>query len=150
MITWRSISLDTKVRLKTARVLEDMVARVLAEETAAFDFKQVEPAPIPATQLATEANAPVRQTSDLSAKTLAARFEPARVDTLGAAAYPAVETEPPRRSWLKAGIGLVLLAAVLAGGGLFVWKRGGRFRGGQTLLGNSINTAESAQGKTLP
>jgi len=143
----RALSFDPKDRFQNARELGDALARELAEETAAFDPKQVEPAPISATQLATEANAPVRQTADLSAKTLAARFEPARVDTLGAAAYPAVETEPPRRSWLKAGIGLVLLAAVLAGAGLLIWKRGGLSGAREQSLVYSLTVQKMRDGK---
>jgi hypothetical protein len=119
----RALSFDPKDRFQNARELGDALARELTEETAAFDSKRADLTPIPATQLATDVNAPARQTADLSAKTFAARFEPANVDTLSAAAYPAAETESARRSWLKVVLGLVLLAAIL-GGGVLIWKRG--------------------------
>src|SRR5258706_7567641 len=64
----RALSFDPKDRFQNARELGDALARELAEETAAFDSKRSDLTPIPATQLATDANAPARETGDLSSK----------------------------------------------------------------------------------
>src|SRR5882672_2775463 len=119
----RALSFDPKERFQNARELGDALARELAEETAAFEPSRVDPTPIPATQLATDANAPAKQTADLSPKTMPARFEPAKVDTLSAAVYMPVEIPPAPRSWMKVVAGLVVLV-VIAGAALFIWKRG--------------------------
>jgi len=140
----RALSFDPKDRFQNARELGDALARELAEETAAFDPKRADSAPIPATQLATDANAPARQTADLSAKTLAARFEPARVETLSAA-HRAAEEEPARRPRLKVVVGLVLLAAIVAGAALLIWKRGGGAR--EQSLAYSLTVQKMRDGK---
>jgi len=142
----RALSFDPKDRFQNARELGDALARELAEETAAFDSKRPDLTPIPGTQLATDANPLARQTADLSAKTLAARFEPAKVHTLSAAAYPAVETEPARRPWLKVVVGLVLLAAILAGG-VLIWKRGGLSGTREQSLIYSLTVQKMRDGK---
>jgi serine/threonine protein kinase len=142
----RALSFDPKDRFQNARELGDALARELTEETAAFDPKRADPTPIPATQLATEANAPARQTADLSAKTLAARFEPAKVETLSAA-HPAAEEEPARRPWLKVGVGLVLLAAIVAGAAVLIWKRGGLSGAREQSLAYSLTVQKMRDGK---
>lgn len=121
-IILRALSFDPHDRFQSARELGDALARALSEDTG-FDQKLVAAPPIPATQLSTDANTPARQTADLSSKTMAARFEPARVDTLGGAINQVSEPgSPAQRSWLKIGISLVLLVAI-AGGGVTIWKR---------------------------
>src|SRR5258708_5012870 len=73
-IILRALSFDPKDRFQSARELGDALERSLTEDTAAFDSKRPDLTPIPGTQLATDANPLARQTADLSAKTLAARF----------------------------------------------------------------------------
>jgi serine/threonine-protein kinase len=120
----RALSFDPKQRFQNARELGDTLARTLSEDTATFSPSPSGPLPIPATQLATAPNDPARQTADLASKTIAARFEPAKVDTLSGSIYPAVEAgeSSNRKPWLMIGVGLVLLAIVV--GGVFIWKRG--------------------------
>jgi tRNA A-37 threonylcarbamoyl transferase component Bud32 len=144
----RALSFDPKDRFQNARELGDALARELAEDTATFDPNRVERTPIPATQLATEANEPARQTADLSARTLAARFEPARVDTLGAAVYSPIELseEPARRPWLKIALSLVVLA-VIAGGALLIWKRGALSGAREQSLAYSLTVQKMRDGK---
>jgi hypothetical protein len=142
----RALSFDPKDRFQNARELGDALARELAEETATFEPNRVDPTPIPATQLATDANAPARQTADLSAKTIAARFEPAKVDTLGAAVYTPVETRPAPRPWLKAVAGLVVLV-VIAGAAWFIWKRGAVSGAREQSLAYSLTVQKMRDGK---
>src|SRR5882672_8993921 len=122
----RALSFDSKARFQNARELGDVLARALSEDTVPINPDRVGQVPIPATQLATAAIPPMRQTADLSSKTIAARYEPAQVNTLGGSIYPAAETAdaPARRPWLKVGIGLVLLAAIVSGTAVLLWKRG--------------------------
>jgi serine/threonine protein kinase len=143
----RALSFDPKDRFQNARELGDALARELAEETAAFEPNRVERTPIPATQLSTDANAPPRQTVDLSTKTLAGRFEPAKVDTLAAAVFSPVATSPVRRSWLKAAAGLVLLAVIIAGAAVFVWKRGAISGAREQSLAYSLTVQKMRDGK---
>jgi serine/threonine protein kinase len=142
----RALSFDPKDRFQNARDLGDALARELAEETAAFEPNRVDPTPIPATQLATDANAPARETGDLSSKTMAARFEPAKVDTLGAAAYTPVEIPPAPRSWPKVVAGLVVLV-VIAGAALFIWKRGAVSGVREQSLAYSLTVQKMRDGK---
>lgn len=142
----RALSFDPKDRFQNARELGDALARELAEETATFEPNRVDPTPIPATQLATDANEPARQTADLSAKTMAARFEPAKVDTLGAAVYSPVETRPAPRPWLKAVAGLVVLV-VIAGASWFIWKRGAVSSAREQSLAYSLTVQKMRDGK---
>ena len=144
----RALSFDPKERFQNARELGDVLARALSEDTATFTQPPSDRAPIPATQLATAANAPVRQTADLSNKTMAARFEPAKVDTLSGSIYPAAATaEAPRRSWLKVTVGLVLLAAVVAGAAVIVWKRGSLSGTREQTLAYSLTVQKMREGK---
>jgi serine/threonine protein kinase len=118
----RALSFDPKQRFQNARELGDTLARTLSEET--FSPSPSGPLPIPATQLATAPYEPPRHTADLASKTIAAHFEPAKVDTLSSPLYPAVAAGEGanRNPWLMIGVGLVLLAAIV-GGAFFVWKR---------------------------
>ena len=86
-IILRALSFDPKERFQSARELGDALARALTSDT---DYQRPDHAQIPATQLSTDANPPARQTSDLSAKTMAAKFQPAPVQTLDGSVYPAV------------------------------------------------------------
>jgi serine/threonine protein kinase len=123
-IILRALSFEPKDRFQNARDLGDALARALAEDTATLDQNRVGRAQIPSTQMATGENAPARQTADLSSKTLAARYEPAQVNTVDGSVYSAIETgdSTAGRRWLKVGISLVLLVAI-AGGGVTIWKR---------------------------
>jgi serine/threonine-protein kinase len=143
----RALSFDPKERFQNSRELGDALARALSEDTATFNPDRSSQAPIPATQLATDANAPARQTADLSSKTIAARFEPAKVDTLGASAYSAPESldAPARRPWLMVGLGLVLLAAIVAG--VFIWKRGALSGARERSLAYSLTVQKMRDGK---
>ena len=149
----RALNFDPKERFQNARELGDVLARALKEDTAPIQAIPANPPPIPATQLATDANEPARQTADLSSKTLAARFEPARVDTLSGpidpGAYPAAETgySPVRRPWLKAGVGLVLLVAIVAGAAVLVWKRGALSGTREQSLAYSLTVQKMRDGK---
>jgi serine/threonine protein kinase len=125
-IILRALSFDPKERFQSARELGDALARALTSNT---DYSRVDRPQIPATQLSTGANEPARQTSDLGSKTLAARFEPAQVHTLDGSVYPAAleEGEPAARPWVKIGVGLILIAAVIAGASVLIWKRNALF-----------------------
>jgi tRNA A-37 threonylcarbamoyl transferase component Bud32 len=144
----RALSFDPKQRFQSARQLGDTLARALTEETVPMEPGPANSAQVPATQLATDANAPARQTADLSPKTIAVQFEPAKVDTLGGAVYPAGEADdaPKGRPWLKAGLGLILLAAIV-GGGVAVWKRDTLFGGRERLVAYSLTVQKMRDGK---
>jgi hypothetical protein len=121
-IILRALSFEPKDRFQNARELGDALARALAEDTATLDQNRVGRAQIPSTQMATGENAPARQTAQ--SKTIAARYEPAQVNTVDGSVYSAIETgdSTAGRRWLKVGISLVLLVAI-AGGGVTIWKR---------------------------
>jgi len=142
----RALSFDPNDRFQNAREFGDALARELTEDTATFKPNPIDRAPIPATELATDAKAPARQTADLSAKTLPARFEPAKVDTLGAASYTSVETPPVPRSWMKVVAGLVLLV-VIAGAAFFIWKRGAVSGAREQSLAYSLTVQKMRDGK---
>lgn len=143
----RALTFDPKERFQNARELGDVLARELSEDTAQFTPRQPAPTKIAATQLATDANEPARQTADLSSKTIAARFEPAQVNTLGGSIYPAVADvdSPGRRPWLMIGAGLVVLV-VLAGAFLF-WKRGALSPAREQSLAYSLTVQKMRDGK---
>lgn len=135
----RALSFDPKQRFQNARELGDILSHALKEETAAIDYHPVDNAPVPATQLATDANAPARQTADLSSKTIAVRYEPAEVNTLDGSLYPAIKAAESSKGGqgLKLGMGLILLVAIVAGG-LAVWKRDTLFGGRERSLAYSL------------
>ncbi len=158
----RALSFDPKERFQNARELGDVLARELSEDTAQFTPQQPAPTQIAATQLATDANEPARQTADQgrsptvregsgldarASKTIAARFEPAQVNTLGGSIHPAVADidSPGRRPWLMIGAGLVVLV-VLAGAFLF-WKRGALSPAREQTLAYSLTVQKMRDGK---
>ncbi len=147
-IILRALSFDPKDRFQNARELGDALARGLSEDTLTVDRDRPERAPIPATQLATDQNAPARQTADLASKTIAARYEAAQVNTLGGSIYSPPETDnsTARRPWLKVGMTLVLLVAI-AGGGVAVWKRSSLFGGREQSLAYSLTVQKMREGK---
>lgn len=120
-IVLRALSFEPSQRFQTAREFGDALARALTDELT------LEPrsAQIPATQLATQANPPARQTADLSQKTIAGRFEPAKADTLNPLLYTPTAEEESASSGLglKLAVGLIVLFIVAAAGGLIFWKR---------------------------
>ena len=122
----RALSFDPKERFQTAREFGDALAQTL---TSDVDHGSADYVQIPATQLSTDANPPARQTSDLSAKTLAAKFQPAPVQTLDGSVYPAaiVDESPTGKPWLRIGVALILIAAVVAGASVLIWKRDALF-----------------------
>src|SRR5207237_1800802 len=83
----RALRFDPQERFQSARELGEALAHGLTNETATLEFNRPDNAQIPATQLATDPNAPARLTADLSPKTMAARFEPAKVNTLDGSNY---------------------------------------------------------------
>lgn len=144
----RALSFDPKHRFQSARALGDILARALAEETAAIEVTPIERVAVPATQLATDANASARQTADLSSKTIAVRYEPAPVNTLNGPVYTAIEAGDSEkgRLWLKVGLGLILLVAIV-GGGVAVWKRDTLFGGRERSLAYSLTVQKMRDGK---
>ena len=134
----RALSFDPKQRFQSARELGDMLARALTEETAPVRHAPANSAQIPATQLATDANAVAQETADLGSKTIAGHYGPA-VSTPDGSVYPAIEANelPAGRPWIKAGLGLILLAAIIAGG-VAVWKRDTLFGGRERSLAYSL------------
>ncbi|HBB96089.1 MAG TPA: hypothetical protein DC054_11925 [Blastocatellia bacterium] len=120
-IILRALSFEPAQRFQTAREFGDALARALTDELT-LDQRSAQ---IPATQLATQANPPARQTADLSQKTIAGRFEPAKADTLNPALHaPVAEEEVPRSgAGLKVALGLILLVLIGGAAGLVVWKR---------------------------
>jgi serine/threonine protein kinase len=144
----RALSFDPKQRFQSAREFGDILARALTEETAPIEDSAAKSAHIPATQLATDANAPARQTAGPSSKTITVRFEPAPVNTLDGSVYTAIEAADSAkgRPWLKAGLGLILLAAIV-GGGLAVWKRDTLFGGREQSLAYSLTVQKTRDGK---
>jgi serine/threonine protein kinase len=125
-IVLRALSFDPKERFQSARELGDALARALTSDT---DYQRADHQQIPATQLSTGANEPARQTADLSSKTMAAKFQPAPVQTLDGSAYPSALTDdlPAGRPWMKVGVALILIAAIVGGASLLIWKRNALF-----------------------
>lgn len=143
----RALSFDPKQRFQSARELGDMLARTLTEETAPIRHAPANSAQIPATQLATDANAVVQETADLGSKTIAGRYGPA-LSTPDGSVYPAVEANelPAGRPWLKAGLGLILLATIV-GGGVAIWKRDTLFGGRERSLAYSLTVQKMRDDK---
>ena len=129
-IILRALSFDPRERFQSARELGDALSRMLASDTVTLDQRPPVQVQIPATQLSTGANPPARQTSDLSAKTMAAKFQPAPVQTLDGSIYPTVTLEddsPAGRPWLKVAVPLILIAAIVGGASVLIWKRNALF-----------------------
>src|SRR5882672_2647750 len=129
-IMLRALSFDPKERFQSARELGDALARTLASDTVTLDQRPPVQAQIPATQLSTGANAPAQQTADLSSKTIAVGYQPAQVHTLDGSIYPTVTLEddsPAGRPWLKVAVPLILIAAIVGGASVLIWKRNALF-----------------------
>jgi len=117
----RSLSFDAQKRFTSARELGDGLARALSEQTSEVPNQSA--AAVPATQLATGANAPAPATGELSAKTIAGRYEPARVDTLSPSYVTPVDGAR-RSGWgMKIGLVAALIVLIGAGVGIIAWKR---------------------------
>ncbi len=147
-IILRALSFDPKDRFQNARELGDALAQALAADTATLDQNRIERTPVPATQMATGENAPARKTGDLSSKTIAARYEPAQVNTLEGSVDTAIERRDAigGRRWLTIGITLVLLVAV-AVGGVAIWKRGSLRGAREQSLTYSLTVQKMRDGK---
>jgi serine/threonine protein kinase len=146
-IILRALSFDPKERFQTARELGDALARALTADT---DYQRADHQQIPATQLSTDANPPARQTADLSAKTMAAKFQPAPVQPLDGSIYPiALEDDSSAgRPWLKVGVALILIALIVGGASLLIWKRNalfGKKEGAASLPERSLNYSLTVQ-----
>ncbi len=146
-IILRALSFDPKERFQTARELGDALARALTADT---DYQRADHQQIPATQLSTDANPPARQTADLSAKTMAAKFQPAPVQPLDGSIYPiALEDDSSAgRPWMKVGVALILIAAIVGGASLLIWKRNalfGKKEGAASLPERSLNYSLTVQ-----
>jgi serine/threonine protein kinase len=142
----RALSFAPQERLQNAREFGEAMAQALAEESGTLDQN---PSPLPATQLATSANPAVRQTGDLSSKTIAGRYEPAKIDTLNQPSFiPAVADEArPAGAGMKIGIALILLLVFGAAAGILVWKRDAIFGGRERSLAYSLTVQKMRDGK---
>jgi serine/threonine protein kinase len=140
----RSLSFDAQRRFTSARELGDALARALVEDSS--EMPSQSSAAIFATQLATDVNAPAQGTGELSAKTIAGRYEPARVDTLSPSYVPPVEDSAPRSgSGLKIGLVAAMILLIGAGGGIVAWKRDAIFG----TSGTKATTAERSLNYSL-
>jgi hypothetical protein len=145
----RALSFEPSSRFQTAREFGDALARALNDEVTRAQ-NEVSSERVPATQLATQANPPVRQTADLAQKTIAGRHEPAQVDTLNQPAYvPAIEDEPQSRMGPKITVALIGLLVIGAIAGILVWKRDAIFgaRGPERSLAYSLTVQKMRDGK---
>jgi hypothetical protein len=122
------------------------MSRALLEHPAA---DQPGAAAIPATRLATDANAPLSQTGDLASETIAGRYEPANVGTLNQSVFtpPAEAAERRRASGMKIAIALIVLALIGAAAGLAVWKRDAFFGGRERSVNYSLTVQKMREGK---
>ena len=150
-IILRALSFEPSQRFQTAREFGDALARALTDELT-LDQRSAPSSQIPATQLATQANPPARQTADLSQKTIAGRFEPAKADTLNPALYAPVAEEESARSGagMKVALGLIMLVSIGLGAGLVVWKRDAIFgarSATERLLAYSLTVQKMRDGK---
>jgi serine/threonine protein kinase len=148
-LVMRALNFEPTARFLTARELGDALARSLNDE-ATRPPADVLLARVPATQLATQANPPARQTADLSSKTIAGRYEAAKVDTLNQPAYAVViEDEPQSRAGSKIAIAVVGLIIIGALAGILVWKRDAIFgaRGSDRSLAYSLTVQKMRDGK---
>lgn len=144
----RALTFESSTRFQTAREFGDALARALNDDVTR-EQNQLSPTRLPATQLATQATPPARQTADLAQKTIAGRFEPAPVDTLSKPAYaPAIENEPQSRAGSKIAIALIGLVIIGALAGVLVWKRDALFGSGASRsLNYSLTVQKMRDGK---
>jgi serine/threonine protein kinase len=143
----RALNFAPADRFQTARDFGEVLAQSLDDESGTLD--QNSASPVPATQLATSANPLARQTGDLSSKTIAGRYEPARVDTLQQPSLIASvtdEAEPSRRRTFG-GIALALFLVIGAAAGVLIWKREAIFGGRERSLGYSLTVQKMRDGK---
>jgi serine/threonine protein kinase len=148
-LVMRALNFDASARFLTARELGDALARALSDEVTRPQTG-VPAAQVPATQLATQANPPARQTADLAPKTIVGRYEAAKVDTLNQPAYvAAIEDEPQSRGASKIVIALAGLIIIGAIAGVLVWKRDAIFgaRGPDRSLAYSLTVQKMRDGK---
>jgi serine/threonine protein kinase len=143
----RALSFSPQERFQTARDFGDALAAALTSESDTFSPPS--PASPSATQLATSADAPARATGDLNSKTIAGRYEPARVDTLNQASYVPVREDDERPSgWgMKLGIAIAVLAVIAVAAGFVVWKRDALFGGPERSLAYSLTVQKMQDGK---
>jgi serine/threonine-protein kinase len=146
-IILRALSFSPQERFQTAREFGDALARALTSESETLSAKSA--AQVPATQLATEANTPARATGDLHSKTIAGRYEPARVDTLNQPSSIAMaEAEERPGGWgMKLGIAAALVVLIVAAAGFVVWKRDSLFGGPERSLAYSLTVQKMRDGK---
>jgi len=143
----RALNFAPADRFQTARDFGEVLAQSLDDESGTLD--QNSASPVPATQLATSANPLARPTGDLSSKTIAGRYEPARVDTLQQPSLIASvtdEAEPSRRRTFG-GIALTLFLVIGAAAGVLIWKREAIFGGRERSLGYSLTVQKMRDGK---
>jgi len=148
-LVMRALNFEASARFLTARELGDALARGLNDDVT-HPQADVLAAQVPATQLATQANPPARQTADLAPKTIVGRYEAAKVDTLNQPAYVAAITdEPQSRAGSKIAIALVGLIVIGAVAGILVWKRDAIFgaRGSDRSLSYSLTVQKMRDGK---
>ena len=143
----RALNFAPADRFQTARDFGEVLAQSLDEESGTLD--QNSASPVPATQLATSANPLARQTGDLSSKTIAGRYEPAKVDTLQQPSFvpPVTDEAEPSRRGMFAGIALVLLLVIGAAAGFLIWKRDTIFGGRERSLTYSLTVQKMRDGK---
>ncbi len=150
LIITRALSFAPEQRFQTAREFGDAFAHALTNQTPTSAQSETPGAQVPATQLATDANAAARQTADLSSKTIAARYEPAKVDTLNRVSFvPAAEPDE-RASGLgmKIAVALVALVIIGAAASVGIWKRDAIFGGGASRSVNySLTVQKMRDGK---
>jgi len=150
LIITRALSFAPEQRFQTAREFGDALARALTNQTSTSTQSETPVAPIPATQLATDANPAARQTADLSSKTIAGRYEPAQVDTLNQASFVPLVEDDRRASGLgmKIAVALVALVIISAAAGVGIWKREAIFGGGASRsLNYSLTVQKMRDGK---
>ncbi len=141
----RALSFAPQDRFQTARDFGEALARALSGESITLDQNRA--APVPATLLATNANQSARSTGDLSAKTIAGRYEPAKVDTLNQPSFvPAVSDAGDRRWGLKIGIVLAFAAVLGVAAGFVIWKRDALFGGRERSLTYSLTVQKMRDG----
>lgn len=143
----RALHFAPAERFQTARDFGEVLAQSLDEESGTLD--QNSASPVPPTQLVTSVNPPPRQTGDLSSKTIAGRYEPAKVDTLQQPSFipaGADDAETSRRG-MFVGIALVLLLLVGAAAGVVIWKREAIFGGRERSLTYSLTVQKMRDGK---
>ncbi|HYW72641.1 MAG TPA: serine/threonine-protein kinase [Pyrinomonadaceae bacterium] len=124
----RALKFEPGARFKSAREFGDTLARVLSDEVTSKQPEDRLPE-IAATQLATQATPETRRTADVAQKTMAGRFEPAKVDTLNQPARaPAMGVDEPQgRPGAKIAFGLIALVVIGALAAILIWKRDGIF-----------------------